>query len=73
MMAATVVILYLHAQHSLVEGQQLDFCALLFVPHRAPSDFLRTAAVRLVFIMDDCKELIPEYLSFIKGVVDVNR
>ncbi|MCB1069623.1 MAG: molecular chaperone HtpG [Kiritimatiellae bacterium] len=54
-----------------------EFKALLFIPKQAPMDlYMREGHhgihlyVRNVFITDDCKALLPEYLRFIKGVVD---
>lgn len=62
--------------HYRVEGN-IDYTALLFIPGKAPMDFYTKEFekglqlyTKNVFIMDKCKDLIPDYFRFVKGLVD---
>jgi len=62
--------------HMKFEGAT-EYTALLYIPSKAPFDLFHDKKghgihlySRRVFIMDDCKELMPEYLKFVTGVVD---
>ncbi len=66
---------YVHAR---VEGKQ-EYTQLLYIPSRAPFDLFDRESrhgiklyVRRVFIMDDAKQLLPNYLRFVRGVIDSN-
>lgn len=62
--------------HTKVEGA-VEYTALLFIPGKAPFNLYYTdyepgiqLYSRHVFIMDKCKDLLPDYLRFVKGLVD---
>ena len=68
----------LRVVHFAAEGV-LEFRALLYIPHKAPFDLYWRDSnkglhlyVKRIMIMDDCKELLPEYLRFVTGVVEAN-
>jgi len=68
---------YTTLSHFHIEGN-MDFTAIVFVPEKAPFDMFQKREtrnniklyVRKVYITDDCNELCPEWLSFVRGVVD---
>ncbi|MBI3545691.1 MAG: molecular chaperone HtpG [Gammaproteobacteria bacterium] len=64
--------------HSRVEGKQ-EYISLLYIPQRAPFDLWDRDKrhgiklyVKRVFIMDDAEQLMPNYLRFVRGVIDSN-
>lgn len=65
--------------HLKIQGS-VEYTALLYIPKKAPMDFYSKdykkglqLYTKNVFIMDKCDELIPEYFSFIKGLVDCDN
>ena len=69
---------YLDVSHFTVEGQ-IEFKGLLYIPKKSPIDLFdgqtkRKGMIKLysrkVFITDDCEDIVPEYLKFVKGVIE---
>lgn len=65
--------------HTKVEGKQ-EYTQLLYIPSRAPFDTFDhehrhgiKLYIRRVFVMDDAEQLLPNYLRFVKGVIDSNN
>jgi molecular chaperone HtpG len=65
--------------HNQVEGTNLDYISLLYIPSHAPFDLYQPGRqrglklyVKRVFIMDNVEQFLPQYLRFIRGVVDTN-
>ena len=71
---------YLDVAHFNVEGQ-VEFKGLLYIPKRSPIDLFdgqtkRKGMVKLysrkVFITDDCEDLLPEYMKFVRGIIETD-
>jgi molecular chaperone HtpG len=65
--------------HNHVEGGNLDYISLLYIPAQAPFDLMNRdnqhglkLYVQRVFIMDDVKQFMPSYMRFVRGIVDTN-